>query len=122
MKCSRCERELAENQSYVYQGKVLCEDCLMDIGLSLKECDPWSTFVDTHTRERLGQKGAEGLTEIGKKIYEFVKGEGKTTREEVMAKFGLSELDLKSQLITLMHAELVKERSDGGKMYLIPID
>jgi len=121
MKCSRCSREISEDQSYVHQGKVLCEDCLMDIGLSIKECDPWATYVDTHTRERMGLKGAEGLTEMEKKVYEFVKSKGKATREEVMEKFSLSELDLKAQLITLMHSELVKEHSEGDQMYLIPI-
>jgi len=121
MKCSRCSREISEDQSYVHQGKVLCEDCLMDIGLSIKECDPWATYVDTHTRERMGLKGAEGLTEMEKKVYEFVKSKGKATRKEVMEKFSLSELDLKAQLITLMHSELVKEHSEGDQMYLIPI-
>ena len=121
MKCSRCNREISEDQRYVHQGKVLCEDCLMDIGLSIKECDPWATYVDTHTRERMGLKGAEGLTEMEKKVYEFVKSKGKATREEVMEKFSLSELDLKAQLITLMHSELVKEHSEGDQMYLIPI-
>jgi hypothetical protein len=28
---------------------------------------------------------------------------------------------LKAQLVTLMHAELVKERAERGKMYLVPI-
>lgn len=116
MKCNRCAREISEDQSYVYQGKVLCEDCLMDIGLSVRECDPWATYIDTHTRER-----TEGLTEMEKKVYEFVKSKGRATREEVMENFGLSEVDLRTQLIPLMHSELVKERSEGDKMYLIPI-
>ena len=120
-KCTRCDREISEDQSFVYQGKVLCEDCLMDIGLSAKECDPWATYVDTRTRERLGLKGTEGLTEIEKKVYEFVKSKGRATREEVMKNLGLSELDLKAQLVPLMHSELIKEHSEGGTMYLIPI-
>ena len=93
----------------------------MDIGLSIKECDPWATYVDTHTRERLGLKGTEGLTEMESKVYDFVKSKGRATREEVMEKLSLSELDLKAQLIALMHSELVKEHSEGDKMYLIPI-
>ena len=93
----------------------------MDIGLSIKECDPWSTYVDTRTRERAGQTGVEGLTEMEKKVYEMVKSSGRITREDMMKELGLSELDLKSQLVPLMHSELVKERSEGDKMYLIPI-
>lgn len=121
MNCSRCGRELSEEQSYVHQHKVFCEDCLMDIGLSIRECDPWATYVDTRTRERSGLKGAEGLTEVEKKVYEFVKSKGRATREEVMEKFNLSEADLQAQLTPLMHSELVKERGEGDQMYLIPI-
>ncbi len=121
MNCSRCNRELSENQSYVHQGKIFCEDCLMDIGLSIKECDPWVTFVDTSARKRHGERGAAGLTEIEAKVYEFVKSRGRATRQEIMKNFSLSEFDLKAQLLPLMHSELIKERSEGGQMYLIPI-
>ncbi len=121
MNCSRCNRKLSENQSYVYQGKVLCEDCLMDIGLSAKECDPWATYADTSSRKRHGETGAAGLTETGAKIYELVKSQGKATRQEVMKSLGLSEADLNAQLLPLMHSDLVKEHSEGGEMYLIPI-
>ncbi len=93
----------------------------MDIGLSIKECDPWATYVDTGARKRHGQTGAAGLTETEAKIYEFVKNQGKATRQEVMKHLGLSELDLKAQLLPLMHSELIKEHSEGGRMYLIPI-
>ena len=121
VKCNRCSRELAEDQRYVYQGKVFCESCLMDVGLSVKECDPWATYVDTSARKRRGLTGTAGLTEMESKVYDFMKSRGKTTREQVMKKFKLSETDLNAQLVTLMHAELVKERGEGGKLYLIPI-
>lgn len=121
MNCSRCNRELTENQRYVYQEKVFCEDCLMEIGLSTQECDPWATYVETAGRKRHGQKGAAGLNETQAKIYEFVKSKGRATRQEVMGNLGISELDLKIQLLPLMHSELLKERSEGDNMYLIPI-
>ena len=121
MKCSRCGRELAEDQRYVYQDKVFCENCLIDVGLSIRECDPWATYVETRTQKRLKSKGKEGLNEVEKRVYEFIQSKGRATRQEVMQNLGLSEIDLKSQLVTLMHSELVKERSEGGEMYLIPI-
>ena len=91
MNCSRCNRELSENQRYVYKDKVFCEDCLMEIGLSIKECDPWATYTDTSARRRHGLTGADGLSEIEAKIYEFVKSQGRATREEVMK--NLAELE-----------------------------
>ena len=122
MKCNRCGRSLTEAERYVYQDKIFCEDCLMNVGLSIKECDPWSSYVDTRTRERAGLKGAEGLSETEKKIYEYVKSKGKVTRQEVMASLNLSESELAIKLIPLFHSELVKERSEGDSFYLIPIN
>ncbi len=121
MNCSRCGRELTEDQSYVYQGKIMCENCLMDVGLSIKECDPWATYVDTSARKRRGLTGTAGLTDNEARVYEFVKSKGRATREEVMSSLGLSEQDLQAQLVTLMHSELIKERGEGGNLYLVPI-
>jgi hypothetical protein len=121
MQCSRCQRELTEVQSYVNKGKIYCEDCLMDIGLTVQECDPWATNIDTSGRKRHGEKGAAGMTELETQIYEYVKKRGQATRQEVMKDSGLSEKDLSLPLLPLMHAELVKERAEGGQQYLVAI-
>lgn len=121
MECNRCRRELTEKQSYIYQGKVFCEDCLMDTGLSMKECDPWATYVDKRSGVQPGMRRAETLTETERKVYEFVKSRGRVTREEVMEGLGLSETDLKVQLVPLMHSEMVKEAGESGRQYLISI-
>jgi hypothetical protein len=122
VECNRCHRKLNEDQSYVYQGKVFCEDCLMDAGLSMKECDPWATYVDKRSGVQPGMKRAEKLTEMERSVYEFVKSRGRVTREDVMEGLGLSETDLKVQLVPLMHSEMVKEAGEGGKQYLVSID
>ena len=121
MKCSRCGKELTEDQSYVYQGRVMCEDCVMDLGLSLKECDPWATYVDTSARKRRGLTGTAGLTEIETKVYDLVKAKGRVTRHDLTKELSLSEQELEAQLISLMHSELVKEMGEAGKTYLVPI-
>ena len=122
MECKRCGHQLSSSESYEYLGQTLCEDCYIDrYQASITACDPLAVQAASRSREKLGLKGAEGLTEMEKKVYEFVKSKGRATREEVMEKFSLSELDLKAQLITLMHSELVKEHSEGDQMYLIPI-
>ena len=122
MQCSRCQKTITESQSYVNQGKVYCEDCLMDIGLNARECDPWATYVDNRTRERAGQKGTDGLTDLEKKVYNFVKDKGRATREDVMQGLNLSDTELRTQLIPLLHSELVKEKSEGDRQYLVIIN
>ena len=121
MECNKCHRELTEDQTYIYQGKVFCEDCLMDTGLSMKECDPWATYVDKRSRVQPGMKHAETLTELEKRVYEFVKSRGRVTSEEVIAGLGLTETELKVQLVPLMHSELVKEAGEGGRLYLVAV-
>lgn len=121
MKCSRCGKELTEQQAYVYQGRVMCEDCVMDVGLTLKQCDPWASYVDTATRKRHGMTGAAGLTQAEAKLYNLVKARGRLTRDQVMQELGLSVQELESQLLSLMHSELVKESGEGGLVYLVPI-
>lgn len=121
MNCSRCGRQLTEDNAYNFQGRPICEDCMMDAGLSPHECDPWATYVDEADRLRHGVKGSAGLTETGTRIYTFVKEKGKATRPEVSTAVGLSETELDEQLTSLMHNELVKEVSDGKSQYLMAI-
>jgi predicted HTH transcriptional regulator len=66
-------------------------------------------------------KRAETFTEMERSVYEFVKGRGRATREEVMEGLGLSETDLNVQLVPLMHSELVKEAGEGGRLYLVSV-
>jgi hypothetical protein len=121
MKCNRCGREIAEDETYSHKGQALCEDCYIDVISPDKECDPWGTYLSTRERQSAGVKGKGGLSEIQTKIYELVRSQGGVTREEVMTKLGLSVSALELQLRVLMHAELVKERSEGSTMYLIPV-
>ena len=121
MKCHQCGREIPKGESHPHQGQILCDDCFMEIGLHAGGCDPWATYSATRTRESLGLKGTEGLTELQKKVYEFVKNKGKITREEVMAELSLSDAEMDAQLTPLMHSELVKEHGEGGSVYLAAV-
>ena len=119
MQCSRCHREITEDQTYLHQGKAFCDDCLMDIGLSIRECDPWATYVDNRARKRAGLQGAEGLTDMEAQVYSLVQSHGRISREEVMEHLGISETDLTFHLVPLMHFDMVKEVGEGDRMLLI---
>jgi hypothetical protein len=121
MNCSRCNKVISEDQSYVYNGKVMCEDCVMDVGLTLKECDPWATYVDTSARKRHGSTGTAELTDLEARTYELIKARGRSTKGEVMDSLKITEPDLDAQLITLMHLDMVKEMGEGGKRYLVAV-
>ena len=87
MKCNRCDREIPESESYKHFGEILCDDCYLDIKFSAKACDPWAVYSATRTKESSGLKGTEGLTELQRAIYEFIRDKGKVTRGEVMENF-----------------------------------
>jgi len=119
MKCSRCGREISERQTYAYQGKPFCEDCLMEVGLHAGKCEPWASYLSS--KERSGFAGTDGLSPLQQKVYTFIKDRGKVTRDEVKENLNLSESELDAQLTPLFHAELVKERGEGGSLYLVTV-
>jgi len=122
VKCKRCDREISEKERYEYLGETLCEDCYIDIRYPAKACDPWAVYSATRSRESLELKGAEGLTELQKAIYGFIKGKGKMTRDDLIERFGMKETELQTQLAILRHCELVKGSKEDGRIYLVPFD
>ena len=122
MKCSRCGREVSIDDSYQHLGKTLCEDCYIDIRYPAKACDPWAVYSATRSRETLGLKGTKGLTDLQQVIYEFIKGKGKVTREELIKNCELTEAELQTQLAILRHCEMIKGSKEDGRIYLVPFD
>ena len=94
---------------------------MMEVGLHAGQCEPWASYLATHTREGQGMKGTEGLTELQKKVCEFITSKCKITREEVKKNLSLSEAKIDAQLTPLMHSKLVKERGEGDHIYLVPV-
>jgi recombinational DNA repair protein (RecF pathway) len=122
VKCSRCGREISADDSYQHLSETLCEDCYIDIRYPPKACDPWAVYSAIRSRESLGLKGTEGLTELQKAVYGFIKVKGKVTREELWENFGMKETELQMQLVTLRHCELVKGHKENNSVYLVPFD
>ena len=122
VKCDRCGRELSADDSYQYLGKALCEDSYIDIRYPARACDPWAVYSATRSRETLGLKGTAGLTELQQAIYDFIRGRGKVTREQIIEALGLTDAELQRQLATLRHCELVKGHKEGKSIYVVPFD
>ena len=54
VKCEECDREFSENHAmeypekvHVHNGRIMCADCLADMGISLDETDPYITYLKT---------------------------------------------------------------------------
>ncbi len=81
-------------------------------------CDPIAVRSATKIREKKGISGTDGLTEIQKTVYDFIKSKGSVTREEIMEGLNLTLREMENHFTVLRHCELVKGFKDGEKYYL----
>jgi hypothetical protein len=49
--CNHCGLKLTPEQVYVYKTNIYCEDCLMKLGLTKRQCDPWRLTKETEIGE-----------------------------------------------------------------------
>ena len=122
MECERCKQPIAEGEACNYCGKVLCEDCYIQAIEPLRTCDVAAVHSAKTHREMLGQTGTEGLMELQKNIYEYVKKHGKVTKPVLISTFNLSALELDKQISILRHCELIKARKIENEIYIVPFD
>jgi len=122
VECARCGSKTAKEDIYHYRGQDLCEDCYMGAMQPPKTCDVAATHLAKKHRQTAGQTGTEGLLEIQRKIYEYIKEQGRATREQIMEEFAIPEWELEKQVAVLRHCELIKGRKDEGKIYLVLFD
>jgi len=59
-------------------------------------------------RETHGLTGTEGLSDVQKSIYEFIKARGKASREEIAKEFNLKPSVLENEFAILRHCQLLK--------------
>ncbi|MEM3486567.1 MAG: hypothetical protein QXI12_13220 [Candidatus Methanomethyliaceae archaeon] len=117
MICSRCGNVI-EDDAYDYYGQKVCESCYMYLLSPPKSCDPTAVATAISSRRQAGQSGAEGLTQVQRRILEIIKEKGKVTREELNAILQLPATDIERQLAVLRHCELVRGVKENNKVFL----
>jgi len=118
--CARCGNEVSADDLYYVQGQYLCEDCAMAAQRGPKPCDVWAVRIATNTRRSLGQTGTEGLTEVQRRIYEYIKETGGATARSIGEALGLSEEQVRREFAVLRHCELGRAEKRGDEVYLVP--
>ncbi len=119
VECGRCGAMTPTEDIYHHRGKDLCEDCYMGAMQAPKTCDVAAVHMAKKHRQGSGQSGTEGLLEIQRKIYEFVKANGRATRDQIMAEFNIPDWELDKQVAVLRHCELIKGRKEADGIYLV---
>jgi hypothetical protein len=118
--CTRCGREILEEEIYSRAHEVLCEDCYIKAGQSVQACDPVVVRMATRIREKMGATGPDNLTDTQKAIYELVQSMGRATPQEILDSLGISMSELETQLAILRHCELLKGRKENDIHYIVP--
>ncbi|HHW40424.1 MAG TPA: hypothetical protein GXX19_04600 [Syntrophomonadaceae bacterium] len=118
MICEKCRAEVSEDDIYEHGGRKLCEDCYIAALHRPQPCDPGAVSAARASRELQGHKGAQGLTPVQKKIYDYLKEKGKATRQEVAEYMGLPWEDIERDFAVLRHCELVRAFKDGNEVFL----
>ena len=119
IKCQSCGKEIAEDEVFVTEGKTLCENCYIDAGHKIRVCDPWGVRSKQIFRESHGLEGTNGLTDLQKEIYEYIREKGKATKLELMEKFQLPAPELENQFAILRHSQLLKGKKEGDAVYIV---
>ena len=118
MKCERCKETIEKGEDLEHHGQILCEDCYMDLLSPARTCDPWAV----HSAQTLAKKsgGSLELTEIQKKILEFVQEAGGAEPGVIVERLQIKPADLEREVAALRHMEKIRGELRQGKKFLIP--
>ena len=120
VKCQICGCEIDEENSYVFKGAVLCEDCHMEETHPVVTCDPKAVHSAKVLSQANKPTAKDGLDDLQKALYKFVTDKGKVTLEEICGEFNLSPVRAQNQLAILRHLELTKGKKEADNTYIIP--
>lgn len=118
MICQRCKDEIPDGEQYEHMGQVLCEDCYIEAIEPPRTCDVAAVYSAKVSRRMAGQEGTDGLSDLQKDIYNFVKENGNVTHEQIMKRFMLPKWQLEKNFATLRHCELLRGFREGGQVYV----
>jgi hypothetical protein len=119
-KCQICGCEISEENSYMFKGAILCEDCHMEETHPLITCDPKAVYSAKVLSQSDSQSGKDSLDAVQKALYKFVTDKGKVTLQEICAEFNLSPVRAQNQLAILRHLELIKGKKEADNTYIVP--
>ncbi|UWG95663.1 hypothetical protein LPY66_12125 [Dehalobacter sp. DCM] len=122
MMCTKCNQEIPIGEEMTYWGQILCEDCYVDVVSVPRTCDVAAVHSAKLTRKMTGHEGTDGLTELQKRIYDFVKENQQALPSTLMHEFNLSEDDLLREVSVLRHCELLKGTMINGQKYIVRMD
>ena len=113
MECERCHDEIPEGEEMEHYGRVLCEDCYMDLLSPAKTCDPWAV----HSAKKMMKDGGKiELNPLQERLIRTLGEKGPMAPEALAQALGIKETDLEREIAPLRHMEKIRaELKDGTK-------
>ena len=118
MLCEKCNTQIEAGEEVSYRGQKICEDCYVEALEPPRTCDVAAVYSAKLARKMAGQEGTDGLTELQKNVYEFVKTNGSVTHEQIMQALQLTRLQLDKTFATLRHCELLRAFKSEGQVFV----
>ncbi|HWR43403.1 hypothetical protein [Sporomusa sp.] len=118
MICQNCKTEIPANEESKYRGQILCEDCYIEMLEPPRSCDVAAVYSAKSARKAAGQEGTDGLTDLQKNIYDYVKKQGPVTHDQVMQHLSLSRLQLDKNFAILRHCELLRAFRENDQVFV----
>lgn len=116
MRCDRCNKGIGDGEEKKLHGRLLCEDCCMDLLSPPRACDPWAVF----SASRCGDQTPEDrLRPVQRAILAALGKEGPMSSEALCARLRISGPDLERELATLRHMEKVRGALRNGQRLLM---
>ncbi len=108
--CEQCGKTIPEGEEREKDGRILCEDCYIDLISSPRACDPWAVY------NAKGLSGSvEDLTPQQADILAYLEKTGGATPEEIAEQLHIQPADLDREFAVLRHMEKVRGRLENGK-------
>ncbi len=116
MRCDNCNSEIEPGEEKEHHGKVLCEDCYMDVLSPVRTCDPWAVHSAKSFEKHSGKP--PDTTPIQNEILLILKETGglepKSLLEKLKGKITYKELE--REFSSLRHMEKVRAEKKGNKI------
>jgi hypothetical protein len=114
MQCDRCGDEIEEGEEREYAGRLLCEDCYMDVLSPARACDPWAVYTAKSCAQ---DPQTDQLNPVQKRILELLAESGGLERSTIVERLQIKPTELDRELAALRHMEKIRgQLRDGRKV------
>ncbi len=116
MQCECCSLVILQGEQRELHGRILCEDCYIDLLSQPKACDPWAVYSAKSFLKK--QNSDFNFTPSQEKILNILRKEGNKEPSDLCQRLQIKETDLERDIATLRHMEKIRGELKDGKKFI----